>query len=91
MKHSEILDDVTLYDVMYEAGTRLGGAMSKLRTMDMSRGDENGASKWLAAQEELQSERQAIDPHDRQAMIAAYDKWNALEHEYYRLIIEQDS
>lgn len=91
MKHSEILDDVTLYDVMYEAGTRLGGAMNKLRDLAADRGNQPEADEWFAKQKKLQSERQAIDPHDRQATIAAYDKWNALEHEYYRLITEQDS
>ena len=86
MKNPEILDDVTLYDVMYEAGTQLGGAMAKLQEMAMDRGDDDEADKWLKEQQRLQRERLAIDPHDRKAMIAAYDEWNEREARLYKQI-----
>lgn len=79
MRHPEILDDVTLYDVMYEQGTQLGGAIIKLWSMARDAGDTRQARKWLDERISLQSEREKIDPHDRQAMIAAYDRWNGRE------------
>lgn len=86
MKHPEILDDVTLYDVMYEAGTRLGGAFAALQRNALKTGDTQEANKWLKEQQKLQDERFAIDEHDRAAMIDAYDRWNKLEEKLYRRI-----
>ena len=89
MRHPEILDDVTLYDVMYEAGTRYGGTIVALWNIAEEQGNRSEANRLRDDNLALQRERQAIDPHDRASMIAAYDKWTHLAHELRKPINER--
>lgn len=83
MMHSDysLLDDAAMYDVFYEAGTKLGGWLVALGRQAKAKGDEAASAKWMAEHIALNRERAAIDPNDRAAQIAAIERWNARRRE----------
>lgn len=86
-----VLDDVVLYDIMYEAGTRLGGAMANLYSLAKSQNNEADAEKWIREQQRLQQERASIRSTDADSQIRAYERWNGRAQELYRLIDEKSN
>ena len=82
----DMLDDVMLYDIMYEAGTRLGGAMVQLGRLAEACGDKNDAQMWANRHMMLQHERAAIDPDDRPGQIDAYKDWIIQAQEIFSLL-----
>lgn len=86
MRNADMLDDVVLYDIMYEAGTRLGGMILELRRIAKRNGQMEEAERLLDERKMLQTERAAIKPYDRQSMIQAYDAWNQRNKDLQALI-----
>lgn len=86
MKYANMLDDVTLYDIMYEAGTRLGGAMMELWRIADSKGNVDERDKWLKERQDLELKRRAINPRDRNAQELAYDDWTKRTENLYAMI-----
>ena len=86
MRNADMLDDVVLYDIMYEAGTRLGGVYAFLQEQALKKKDTIRAEYWKQQGQQLQQERLAINPQDRQAQISAYDKWNAQQDKLMNVI-----
>ncbi len=73
-----LLDGAALYDVFYEAGTRLGGTYVALANKAEAAGDTETEKKWMDAHIALDREREEVDPFDRAQQIETMDRWNAL-------------
>lgn len=69
--------DTVLFDVMYEAGTYLGGCLVELERRAEAEGDADSATRWAQEDLELARERRGVDARDRQAQIAALLRWRA--------------
>jgi hypothetical protein len=65
-----------LYDVFYEAGTQLGGRLAALERQDRD-ADPFRATAWRDERRNMRREREAIGVDDRDAQIAAIERWNA--------------
>ncbi|MFR0556491.1 hypothetical protein PSRA_0985 [Pseudoscardovia radai] len=83
-----LLDGAAMYDVFYEAGTKLGGRLVALDRQAKARGDEAESAKWRAEHVALNRERAAVDPNDRAAQIAAVKRWNARRAELKGLLYD---
>lgn len=67
--------DTVLFDVMYEAGTYLGGCLVELERRAGAAGDTAGEARWAQEDIEFARERRGVDARDRQAQIAALLRW----------------
>lgn len=81
-----LLDGAALYDVFYEAGTRLGGRYMALANKAEAAGDTEAEKKWMDAAIALDREREEVDPFDRAQQIETMDRWNARRKELGTLL-----
>lgn len=81
-----LLDGAALYDVFYEAGTRLGGRYMALANKAEAAGDTEAEKKWMDAAIALDREREEVDPFDRAQQIETMDRWNARRKELGALL-----
>ncbi|PHP53559.1 hypothetical protein [Actinomyces ruminis] len=65
-----------LYDVFYECGTRLGGEYVSLMRAARQDGDSESELFWRRQSVALRDERDAVDSHDRDAIVAAMERWD---------------
>lgn len=82
----EQLDDSTLYDVFYEAGTMLGGRLIALERKASAAGDARAARRWRGEHMALDRERIAVPPYDRDAQINAMTRWDTRRKELEALL-----
>ncbi|MBM6979531.1 MAG: hypothetical protein I3J03_07420 [Actinomyces succiniciruminis] len=69
-----------LYDVFYECGTRLGGEYVSLAYAAEDAGDAEAVEFWNRQRRALRDERDAVDSHDREAIVTTMERWdNILE------------
>lgn len=73
-----------LYDIFYEAGTRLGAAYITLERRARKAGNTVKADEYRKQQIALDMERAAVDPHDRASLIRHMEDWNRLSAELMR-------
>lgn len=65
-----------LYDVFAETETRLGGELIALRSAAEEAGDADEAEFWAVEVRRIMRARRAVDPDDREAIIAAIEAFN---------------
>lgn len=78
--------DTVLYDVFFETGTQLGGALVALENQADLAGDEAEVERWGAERRKMRAERRAISGRDRAAQIEAIRSWSARRQELLDLI-----
>lgn len=90
MMHSDysLLDGAAMYDVFYEAGTKLGGRLVALANKAGAAGDKKTEQQWMNGLFRLDDERAAVDSNDRAAQIAAVKRWNARRAELKALLYD---
>ena len=69
------MDDATLYDVFYEAGTILGGTMVVLEREYRANGDTALAEKIFEEDIAMMHERASVDSDDRDRQIECKIAW----------------
>lgn len=63
-----------LYDIFADAATRLGGrlvALARAAETDTDRG------RWRQRMYEIEDQKEAVDPDDRDALVSHIEQWNA--------------
>lgn len=90
MMHSDysLLDGAAMYDVFYEAGTKLGGRLVALANKAGAAGDKKTEQQWMNGLFRLDDERAAVDSNDWAAQIAAVKRWNARRAELKALLYD---
>ncbi|MDR0960116.1 MAG: hypothetical protein LBM23_07165 [Propionibacteriaceae bacterium] len=68
------IDPVVLYEMFVESATRLGGTYI---SFSYQTEDPSELDMWLRADRAVMNERLAISPDDREAQIAAIERWNS--------------
>ena len=82
----ERLEEPTLYDVFYEAGTMLGGTLVALADKAEADGRVDDERSWMAEHSRLLRERATVGADDREGQIAAKLRWDARRERLSRLI-----
>lgn len=70
------LDPTTLYDIFYEAGTRLGGVYVALWDKAEREGDMEAVQRWKDASIAMEKERASVDPDDLDSQKAHILSWS---------------
>ncbi len=73
------LDDIgetVLYDIFYEAGTRLGGVYVELMDKAEREGDLDALRHWRERHLGLNRERRNVDPADTEMQKRRIGEWN---------------
>lgn len=82
------MDDATLYDVFYEAGTILGGTMVALEREYRANGDTTLAEKIFEEDIAMMCERASVDSDDRDRQIECKIAWTR-ENRRLRVILDE--
>lgn len=80
------LEEPTLYDVFYEAGTMLGGVLVALADKAAADGRPDDEKSWMAEHARLLRERAMVGADDREGQIAAKLRWDARRERLSRLV-----
>ncbi|MDN6798431.1 MAG: hypothetical protein L0L50_03835 [Propionibacterium sp.] len=78
------LSDTVLYDVFYEAGTMVGGALVASWRRAEAAGDQVAAQQFRDEHFSVNHERNAVAARDRQGQIAWILRWEARREELWR-------
>lgn len=71
-----VLEPSVLYDVFYEAGTRLGGVYVALADKAQSEGDAEAEQRYINAHHELMATRRSIEAGDQEQQTHYIQVWN---------------
>lgn len=82
------MDDATLYDVFYEAGTILGGTMVALEREYRANGDTALAEKICNVDITMIRERASVNPDDRDRQIESKIAWTR-EQRRLRVVLDE--
>ena len=82
------MDDATLYDMFYEAGTILGGTMVALEREYRANGDTVLAEKIYEEDIAMIRERASVSPDDRDRQIECKIAWT-MENQRLRVILDE--
>ena len=82
----ERIDDVVLYDIFFEAGTRLGGRLVALERKAKAEGNLELAEHWRKEHFALTKERASVKTNDKAEQIRTLEKWRDRRNELKALL-----
>ena len=68
-------DDFTLYEVFYEAGTELGGALTALEDIMLNRHDQKSFEALQKEHNQINRDRMHVSKADRESQIRYIREW----------------